>query len=56
LPEYLKKRDQSEELGENGRVGNRLGRCGLDSSESEYRRAVGFCEHCNETSGSKKGG
>jgi hypothetical protein len=34
---------------------NRVGGCGLDSSCPGYEPVAGFCEHCNETSGSIKG-
>jgi hypothetical protein len=32
-----------------------VGRCGVNSSGSEYGAVVGSCEHGNETSGSIKG-
>jgi hypothetical protein len=35
---------------------NRVGTCGLDSSDSGQGRVVGPCEHGNEFSGSIKGG
>jgi hypothetical protein len=40
----------------NGSYGKRVGKCGLDASDSEYRPAAGSCEHGNEHSGSMKGG
>jgi hypothetical protein len=36
-------------------MGNRVGRCGLDSSGSGYVPVTGCCEHGNEPSGSIKG-
>jgi hypothetical protein len=36
--------------------GNRVEKCGLDSSGSEQGPTVGSCEHGNEPSGSVKGG
>jgi hypothetical protein len=33
-----------------------VGRCGLDASGSGYEPVMGSCEHCNELSGSIKGG
>jgi hypothetical protein len=36
--------------------GNRVGRCGLDSSGSGQGPFAGFCEHDNEPSSYIKGG
>jgi hypothetical protein len=36
--------------------GNRMEICGSDSSGSRYGPVAGSCEHCNEPSGSIKGG
>jgi hypothetical protein len=33
-----------------------VGRCGVDSSGSEYGPVAGSCEHSNVPSGSTKGG
>jgi hypothetical protein len=37
-------------------LGNRVGRCGLDSFGSGQEPVAGFHEHGNEASGSIKGG
>jgi hypothetical protein len=38
-----------------GSYGNRVGRCGLDSSRSGCGPVADSCGHCNEPSGSIKG-
>jgi len=49
-----------EDLGIDGRVLklilNRIERCGLVLSGSGYGQVAGFCECCNEPSGTIKGG
>jgi hypothetical protein len=37
-------------------LGKQCEKCGLDSSDSGLGPVVGFWEHCNEPSGSIKGG
>jgi hypothetical protein len=41
---------------QNGSSGNRVGRCGLDSSGSGQGPLMGYCEHGSEPSGYIKGG
>jgi hypothetical protein len=60
--ECLKKKDDSEDLGVDGRtilnwiLGNRVGGCGLDSSGTGQGPMAGSCEHVNKPFGSIKGG
>jgi hypothetical protein len=62
LSENLKRRDDAEKLGVNGRIilewiyGNKDGKCELDSSASGYGPVDGSCEHGNRPSSSIKGG
>jgi hypothetical protein len=57
--ESLKKRDNSEDLEVNGILlecisRNKMGRCGLDASDSGQGPVAGFFEHGNEFQGSQK--
>jgi hypothetical protein len=61
-PNIIRGRDHSDDLDVDFNIilerilGNRVGRCGLDSSGIRYRPMGDSCEHDNEPSGSTKGG
>jgi hypothetical protein len=58
----LKGRDHKDNLAVDGRIilewilGNRVGRCEMDSFGSGWGSVTASCEHGNETLGSIKGG